>query len=39
MAQGYRPLAVKTPDIGATWCKVVGDAFDGCQVGRVLIKT
>lgn len=39
MPQGNWPLTVKSPSVGSAWCKVMGDAFDGCQVGRLVIKT
>ncbi|MNR40945.1 hypothetical protein D3C85_1592800 [compost metagenome] len=39
MAQGNRPLAMETPGVRATGCQMMGDAFDGRQVGRLKIKT
>ncbi len=39
MAEGDRPLAVKTVGVGAAWSEVMGDALDGGEVGRALIKT
>ena len=38
VAQGNRPLGMKTPGVGASGGEVVGDAFYGCQVGRLMIK-
>ncbi|MNO51799.1 hypothetical protein D3C76_422010 [compost metagenome] len=39
MAQGNRPLAVKTPGVGASRCQVMGDSLNGCKVCRLIVKT
>ncbi len=39
MAQGYRPLAVKTPGIGAARRQVMGHSFNRCEVCRLIVKT
>ncbi|AZD31028.1 hypothetical protein C4K23_4292 [Pseudomonas chlororaphis] len=39
MAQGYRALAMEAPGIGATRGEVVGDSFNRCQIGGLMIKT
>lgn len=39
MAEGDRPLAVKTVRVWAARGEVMGDALDGGEVGRALIKT
>ncbi|MNG15251.1 hypothetical protein D3C84_990650 [compost metagenome] len=39
MAQGNRPLAMKSPGVGAARGQVMGDSFNGCKVCRLMIKT
>ncbi|AZD03710.1 hypothetical protein SAMN03159489_00186 [Pseudomonas sp. NFPP07] len=39
MAQGYRALAMETPGVGAARGEVVGNSFNRCQVGGLMIKT
>lgn len=39
MAEGNRPLAMKTPGIGAARGQVMGDSFYGRKVRRLLIET
>jgi hypothetical protein len=38
MAQGNRPLGMKTPCVRATWGQVMGDPFNGRQVRRLMIE-
>ena len=39
MAQGYGTLGVEAMRVRTALAQMVGDAFDGGQIGRALIKT
>lgn len=39
MSEGDRTLGVEAPGVGATRGQVVGDAFDRCEVGCLVVET